>query len=172
MSGNRLLSLKTFTEFVGGLAVVVTLVFVGFELRQNTRAVESAATQEVHANFSSWYASLQSDPELLMITVKGMQDYSALEAAERAQFIAVFMVFSSNCQTAFYKWRDGLLDEELWSGWRQLSRNFFSTPGGKAFWSDRSYMFGSGFREFIDTEVIPSKPNPKAKPWGAFSIDD
>ena len=147
------------------------MIFVGFELRQNTKAVESSATQEVHANFSNWYASLQSDPELLMITVKGMQDYDALDVAEKSQFIAVFMVFSSNCQTAYYKWRDGLLDDELWSGWRQLSLNFFSTAGGKAFWEERSYMFGSGFREFVDAEIMPSRPNPRAKPWGAFSID-
>jgi hypothetical protein len=69
------------------------------------------------------------------------------------------------------KWRDGLLDDELWSGWRELSLNFFSTAGGKAFWEDRSYMFGSGFREFVDQEIMTSNPNPKAKPWGAYSID-
>lgn len=163
---------KTLSELIGLSAVILTLVFVGFELRQNTRAVESSATQEVHANFSGWYASLQSDPELLMITVKGMQDYGALDTAEKAQFIAVFMVFSSNCQTAFYKWRDALLDDELWSGWRALSQNFFSTAGGKAFWAGRSYMFGAGFREFVDTEIMTAPANPIAKPWGAYSIAD
>jgi hypothetical protein len=104
---------EKFSELIGLSAVVITLVFVGFELRQYTRAVESSATREVHANFSSWYASLQRAPELLLTTVKGMQDYSALNTAEKAQSIGLFMVFSSNCQTAFYKWRDGLLDEEL-----------------------------------------------------------
>jgi len=162
---------KTFSELTGLAAVVVTLVFVGFELRQNTRAVESSATQEVHSNFSSWYASLQSDPELLLITVKGMQAYSSLDTAEKAQFIAVFMVFSSNCQTAYYKWRDGLLDEELWGGWRALSHNFFSTAGGKSFWGERSYMFGAAFRDFIDTDIMAKGPDPRAKPWGAYSID-
>jgi hypothetical protein len=163
---------KTFSELIGLAAIILTLVFVGFELRQNTRAVESSATQEVHANFSSWYESLQSDPELLMITVKGMQDYGALDTAEKAQFIAVFMVFSSNCQTAFYKWRDGLLDDELWAGWRALSLNFFSTAGGKGFWAERSYMFGSGFRDFVDGEIMTASPDPRAKPWGAYSLDD
>ncbi len=172
MSKQASVGLHTITELVGLAAVILTLVFVGFELRQNTRAVESSATQEVHANFASWYASLQSDPELLMITVKGMQDYGALDVREKGQFIAVFMVFTSNCQTAFYKWRDGLLDEELWNGWRQLSLNFFSTNGGKDFWDERSYMFGAGFRDFVNREIIPAKPNPKAKPWGAYSLDD
>lgn len=172
MSQRHPVGLQTITELVGLVAVIVTLVFVGFELRQNTRAVESSATQEVHANFSGWYASLQSDPDLLMITLKGMQDYGSLDVTEKGQFIAVFMVFVSNCQTAFYKWRDGLLDEELWSGWRQLSLNFFSTSGGKDFWAERSYMFGEGFREFVDREIIPAKPNPEAKPWGAYSLDE
>ena len=172
MRNNKFFSLSTATELLGLVAVLITLVFVGFELRQNTKAVESSATQEVHANFAAWYASLQGDPELLMITVKGMQDYGALDVAERGQFIAVFMVFSSNCQTAYYKWREGLLDEELWGGWRELSLNFFSTAGGKVFWEERSYMFGSSFRQFVDTEIMTSQPNSRAKPWGAYSLED
>ena len=33
-------------EFVGGIGVVVTLIFVGIQLRQNTRAVQRSSARE------------------------------------------------------------------------------------------------------------------------------
>ena len=48
--------------------------------------------------------------------------------------------------------------------------NILSTPGGKGFWEERSYVFGDTFRYYVETEIMTRKPNPKAKPWGAFEI--
>ncbi len=158
-------------EIVGTLAVIVTLVFVGLQVRQNTLAVESAAAQAVHENFAGWYTSVQNEPALFQLSVKGMKDYSSLSETEKGQFIAMFMAFCSHSQNAFYKWKDGSLSSELWNGWELVSMNFFSTPGGKAFWKERGYLFGSGFRTYIESEVLTAKPNPQAKPWGAFEID-
>lgn len=99
-------------EIAGTAAVIVTLVFVELEVRQNTIAVESSAAQAVHENFASWYTSVQSDPTLFEISIRAMQDYNSVSEVEKGQFIAMFMAFSSHTQ------------------------------------------------------------NPKAKPWGAFEIDD
>jgi hypothetical protein len=49
--------------------------------------------------------------------------------------------------------------------------NLFGAPGGKAFWKDRSYMFGDEFRRYIEDDLIKREPHPNAKPLGAFSLD-
>ncbi len=159
-------------EIAGTAAVIFTLVFVGLEVRQNTRAVESSAAQAVHENFASWYASVQSDPELFEISIRAMQDYSSVSELEKGQFIAMFMAFSSHTQNAFYKWEEGSLSPELWRGWEQVSMNFYGTPGGREFWKERGYMFGEAYRSYVQTEILQAKPNPKAKPWGAFEIEE
>jgi len=171
MSQLKLSDWSNVAEIVGTLVVIVTLVFVGLQVRQNTLAVESAAAQAVHENFAGWYTSLQSEPVLFEISVKGMQNYSSLNEVEKAQFIAMFMAFCSHSQNAYYKWKDGSLSLELWRGWKLVSMNFFSTSGGKAFWIERGYLFGAGFRSYIEGEVLTAKPHSQAKPWGAFKID-
>jgi len=159
------------TEVLAAIAVIVTLVFVGLEVRQNTTAVQSSAAQSVHENFATWYSSIQSDGMLIDITTRGMQDYDSLNPIEKGQFIAVFMSFSSHTQNAFYKWQEGSLSPELWRGWELVSMNFFSTPGGQSFWDERGYMFADAFQYYIESDLMTRKPHDKAKPWGAFEID-
>jgi hypothetical protein len=57
-----------------------------------------------------------------------------------------------------------------WAG-EQLIMNLVCAPGGKAFWKERSYLFGDEFRQHIEKELMNRKPHPDAKPMGAFSID-
>jgi hypothetical protein len=159
------------TEVLAALAVIISLVFVGLEVRQNTTAVQSSAAQSVHENFATWYTSLQSDDVLIEITTRGMREYGSLNPTEKGQFIAVFMSFSSHTQNAFYKWQEGSLSPELWRAWELVSMNFFSTPGGKEFWAERSYMFADAFQDYISGDLMNRKPHEKAKPWGAFELD-
>ena len=159
-------------ELTAAIAVVISLTFVGFEVRQNTTAVQSAAAQAVHENFAAWYSSVQGDPVLLSISTKGMRDYSSLSETEKAQFIAMFMTFCSHTQNAFYKWREGSLSPELWRGWEFVSMNFFSTPGGKDFWDERRYMFADAFQMYVVDDIMTREPHPLAKPWGAFEIKE
>ena len=73
-------------------------------------------------------------------------------------------------QNAFLKWREGLLTPALWLGWEQVMMNLFGAPGGKAFWKERSYLFGEEFRRYIENDLMKKEPHPDAKPLGAFTI--
>jgi hypothetical protein len=154
------------SELVAALAVIATLAIVAYEVRQNTTAIRSAAAQAVNENFTDWYTAVQDHPELLALSMKGMKDYKGLEAVDKAQFIAVYMPNLLNSQNAFYHWRDGSLSPELWQGWEFIVTIFLTTPGGKEFWSERGYLFGSGFQKHVDEVLLTREPHPKAKPWG------
>ena len=157
-------------EVLGAVAVLLTLIYLALQIRQNTLAIQSAAAQDVHENFAEWYASTQSDPVLIDLSAKGMKDYSSLSDIERGQFIALFMSFCIHFQNAFYKWQEGSLSPELWRGWEYVSMNMLSTPGGKEFWNDRDYLFADAFQLYIREEIMARAPHPKIKPWGASYI--
>src|SRR5215475_1430321 len=157
-------------QVVGAIAVVISLIYVALQIRQNTNAVRSATAQTVHEHFSNWYNLLAADAELAQIASKGLRDYASLSEQERVRFIAIFMSFVSYSQNAFLKWREGLLKPALWLGWEQVMLNLFGAPGGKAFWKERSYLFGEEFRRYIEDDLMKREPRPDAKPLGAFSI--
>ena len=157
-------------QIIGAMAVVVSLNYVGLQIRQNTNAVRAAAAQSVHEHFASWYHLLASDESLAQVVIDGIKDYGSLSEKDKARFIATFMAFLSYSQNAFLKWRQGLLAPSLWLGWEQIIMNLAGAPGGRAFWKERAYLFGEEFRRHVEDDLMKGTPHPDAKPLGAFSI--
>lgn len=157
-------------QVIGALAVVISLIYVALQIRQNTNAVRSATAQTVHEHFSSWYNLLAADAELSRIAANGLRDYASLSEQEKVRFVATFMSFLLYSQNAFLKWREGLLKPALWLAWEQVMMNLFGAPGGKALWTERHYLFGGEFRRYIENDLMKREPHPDAKPLGAFSI--
>ena len=157
-------------QIIGALAVVISLFYVASQIRQNTNAVRSATAQTVHEHFANWYHLVAADDELSQIIPKGLRDYASLSEKERVRLVAAFMAFLSYSQNAFLKWREGLLAQPLWRGWELVIMNLVCAPGGKAFWKERSYLFGDEFRRYIEDDLMKRELHPDAKPMGAFSI--
>jgi len=157
-------------QIVGAIAVVISLIYVALQIRQNTNAIRAATAQSVHEHFANWYNSFSRDASLSQIAINGLKDYGSLSEADKARCVAVFMAFLSYSQNAFLKWRQGLLEPSLWLGWEQVIMNLVCAPGGKAFWKERSYLFGEEFRRYVEDDLMKRTPHPEAKPMGAFSI--
>lgn len=166
----NLTDLANIGQVIGAIAVVISLIYVALQIRQNTNAVRAATAQSVHEHFANWYTTFASDPSLSGVVVNGLKDYGSLSETDRARLVAIFMAFLSYSQNAFLKWRQGLLAPSLWLGWEQVIMNLVCAPGGKAFWKERSYLFGEEFRRYVEDDLLKRTPHPKAKPMGAFSI--
>ena len=157
-------------QIVGAVGVMVTLVYVALQIRQNTNAVRAATAQTVHEHFASWYHLLASDDSLSQVVIDGLKDYGSLSEKDKARFVAMVMAFLSYSQNAFLKWRQGMLEPSLWLGWEQVIMNLTGSPGGRAFWKERAYLFGEEFRRHVEDDLMKRTPHPDAKPLGAFPI--
>ena len=157
-------------QVIGAVAVVISLIYVAMQIRQNTAAVRAATAQSVHEHFANWYQQFATDASLAEVAVKGLKDYASLSETEKARFVSIFMAFLSYGQNAFLKWRQGLLSPSLWIGWEQVLMNLLGAPGGKGLWKERAYLFGEEFRRHVEGDLMKRTPHPDAKPLGAFSI--
>ena len=152
-------------QTVAVMAILVSLIFVGVQIRQNTREMKSAAAQAVHENFSSFLVAAGS-PEVSEVLTRAFIRFDEMEDAERWVFICHALCFFSSLQDAYEKWREGSLSDDLWVGWRGMSLNFFATPGGKSFWVQRRHMFGEPFQAFVEAELLNAMPPANARLWG------
>src|SRR5215472_9547189 len=57
-------------QVIGAIAVVVSLIYVALQIRQNTNAVRSATAQTVHEHFAKWYHLVAADDELAQIVAR------------------------------------------------------------------------------------------------------
>ena len=105
---------KIIVDAGGAIAILLGLVFVGLELRQNTEAVEAATFQALTDASSNYILSIASDPELNRIVTTGHADPSALNEQEYARFFMVNRSYWVRMQNVYSQWQRGTLNDDDW----------------------------------------------------------
>ena len=140
-------------EFLGGLAVFVSLIYLVISIRQNTaqlgenqktlRRIEQRATYEQHDRYR--VASL--DPELANLWIRGNAG-ELTEPADRFRYnnLMLMMTYSSE-----NNW--DVMEEGLGAGWDRIAQQVaaaYDTPGGSKWWTRTRETFSPGFVESIE----------------------
>jgi len=140
-------------ELVTALAVVISLIYVGIQIRQNTHAIKLNSAQNLSHELRESLALLVSDAELSDIHLRAMRDVGCLAAVEKFRFYMflnnVFRVYES----AHYQKMQGTVDPSVWAGIHGNINATKSTSGYQAFWRDRKNIYSREFQAFYDNEV-------------------
>jgi len=105
-------------EIVSAIAVIVTLLYVGYEIRQNTAAVKSTAYQSIHDAEDLFWLSISTDANLSTVWDVGMSGgLEALQPVQRRQYVLAVRRLIYLYQNVNYQWRKGVVDDELWNAW-------------------------------------------------------
>jgi len=137
---------------IGGLAVLVTLIYLAVQLKQNNAMVRSQVHQEVSRRSTEMLFFL-SEPERVALLFQGMADYNSMSEEEQFRTINYFVGFMNYYENMFYARERGDLDNELWQSRVFRMRRFFGLASPSA-WKAVRLQFGRRFREFIETEIF------------------
>ena len=56
-------------EIAGAIAVIVSLIYVGYQVNDNTAAIRSAAANDASVAMQTWYLEMGSNPEASRLTI-------------------------------------------------------------------------------------------------------
>lgn len=154
-------------EFIGAIAVVVTLIYLAIQVRQNTNALKLSTTQSVTEELQDMYALLASSQELTEVLVKASRE-SELHGTERGRYSA----FTSNLirvyENAFLQKRAGVIDQAHWVGMTRMMIDYTSMAAFQQYWLDRKHWVSDEFQDYMDTDVIPASPKTGVKLPGEY----
>ncbi len=108
-----IMELGAIGEFIGAIAVVVTLIYLAFQMRQNTNALKLNTAGSVTEELQEMFALLASNQELAEIFVTASQE-SSLQGAERVRFNTFTHNLVRVYENAFLQWRAGVIDPAHW----------------------------------------------------------
>jgi len=140
-------------EFVGAIAVVVTLVYLAFQIRQNTTAMKSSTWQAIQNAEHTFDQSLATNKDAAEIWVRGALDGldSFDDPAERFQCLLIGKQIVDQFQTHHYQRERGLIDPELWQTWvSQFDEEVENSPGFGDVLRERYPHLRPSFRRFVD----------------------
>ena len=107
-------------EIGGAVTVLVGLVFVGVELRQNTAAVEAATFQSLTDASSDWLMTIAADPELLRAWTIGSSNPEQLDETDATRYFLITRSFWTRMQNVFSQWERGTLGDEDWQFYEEV----------------------------------------------------
>src|SRR5262249_43172205 len=154
-AGHPTMSLSDFAligNIVGAVAVVVSLIYLGRQIRQNTRHAQ-AAIQQARSNLLCEHSMRIADSPALDAFMRGMAGDTTLTPIQQAQFIFVCRSMFFVSENHFLQHRLGLLTENAWSTFVSTVRSGMASCGYRAAWKANAPLFSDEFRAFMDNIV-------------------
>lgn len=152
-------------EVLGALAVVVSLVYVGAQVRLNTAAIRAETAREVVASIRAVNTAIASDPELNRIFMTYVEDPDALPFHEQARALHVLFNFFRAFEDAHHQFATGNLEPDIWAGWGRMLSDYMGAPGLRRYWHDRRDIFSADFAAYVDgLGTDPGRLRPATKP--------
>jgi len=147
-------------DFVGGIAVIATLVYLAIQIRQNTRQVQQsvelarvAAVKGANMVEPSTLAVAQ-DGELARIVREGLADPSCLSPDDRVRFTMwMGAMISSIAVGVTEQTMLGLSRDEVGDSALPL-KGFLVTPGGREYWQSWGTQYPGAFQRFVNEHIL------------------
>ena len=156
-------------EFVGGIAVLVTLIYLVVQLRQNTTTTRSSAYQSWIAVHDNLFSSLQ-DEKLSRTIVEGCQDTRNLSDDNYVSFINWMRRYLYMQQAQYYLFRKGVIDKELWECNLNDMIGVFRFPGVRQYReAGATEHFTEGFVSIVESTNSDSPMLDWSKEKGFFA---
>lgn len=126
-------AIGTISEIIGAAAVVITLIYVAVQIRQNTSSVRAAGYQEwLAANLELNTAA--ADQTMSRLFVLGNADSSNLSEESFVSFAMWNLGVMQMAQATNYLYKSGSLDRELWEAEMNRAAGILAFPGVRQWW--------------------------------------
>ncbi|WP_405244239.1 hypothetical protein [Lentisalinibacter salinarum] len=122
-------------DFIGGIAVVVSLIYLAIQVRANTRAVQSSSRQQVAEQYRITNR-LRLDPEKAEAFWEGLVYYPDMPIAKRHLFGGLMTEEALFFQSVFAMHESAQLEGETYEAYLRWFSSVVATPGGKHQWDD------------------------------------
>jgi hypothetical protein len=116
-------------ELIAAIAVVISLIFVGIQIRDNTIASKAATYQETVAYDMELLLTVGSTPDVARVFFTYISDPNSLDEDEFLQGRTLFTASIRNFENLYIQHEAGMLSDEAWTTREALIRNIILSPG-------------------------------------------
>ncbi len=145
-------------EIIGAVVIVISLVYVGVQIKDSTRAVRSAAMNDANEAVQAFYIMLASNRQVSELFLKGLLSDEPLPKDDEYQFLMTAHAAMIAFQNSFLLTREGTLDKELRDSINAAIRGVAGLPGLARYWEQRRGYLQEAFAEYVD-ELMTQDPS-------------
>ena len=169
--------LASIGSLISGLAVLASLVFLYFQLRQMNAQVQQAernqlaairlgrVAQRIHVNIALM------EPSAADAYLKGMSGADDITSTQYSQFSAYCRCIFAAGQDGLSQHKSGLVDDADFDILKQSMKIWLSSPGVRLVWKNIRSLYSIDFAELMDQEMAGISASPPADPYAKWKIE-
>jgi hypothetical protein len=158
-------------ELIAAIATVITLVYLAFQINQNTRAVKASVLELSGSRSMDLAKFVANDPELSRIVTTAMTHGAELEEAEKLRLQLIFTAAMRSYDLTLAHKTAKFLDQEQYSGFGSNLSGWVGASYFSAWWENAQMNFSTALQDLVREQMknLPDYPNffiapPKGKP--------
>ena len=137
-------------EILGLATVLVSVLLLAWEIRQNTQTATAQAMLDLNAMANEVLSAEAQNAQLAAVLVKGEEDLGSLSPVEYRQFESHVYTTINTIDAAHAFFTEGILDEVDFSGWRDYACPYLGGSSVNAIWESFKPTWGTEFIAFVD----------------------
>jgi len=148
-------------EAIGGIAVLVSLVYLAIQIRQNTKATR-ASTLLGLTNAWQDYLLQAIQPSMVDLLQNSARDPEGMSRSDLLRFFLLTRIIFRRFENDFLQFESGTFDTGSWEGYRNaFVQDVLALPAFRAMWKQQRDSYAPGFVRFVDeqAELISNLPN-------------
>jgi hypothetical protein len=153
MESTTLEEIYYIAELLGVVAVVVTLIFLAVQIRQNTRQLESQALREAIYDFLDSYAKFTADEINAKNFRMGLNKFESLTQEEKAVFHSKGQILINSFFLVLSHHDKGLIDNETFNAMEIFFLKILKSPGANQWWEQFKHHPPKSFTSYIDKRL-------------------
>ncbi len=145
-------------ETVSAIGVIASLLYVGYQIRENTVAAERSNARQTASDHARVILSFVENEEMADLRLRGLDDLESLSTVERYRFDLGMSVWLETIEQAFADAQIGKFSEDLLVEYRNRLALIVDTPGGRLWWTTRKSWLSPSFRNVVDRVLEEGTP--------------
>lgn len=140
-------------EFVAAIATVITLIYLAFQLRQNTRALRATAFQSVVSEMGKNVEPLLNNNGLAEIFMKCTSNPESLTDVEKVRANCLYVATFRRLEAVYVQYTLGTMELENKLGFEESIIPLLRFPYAATWWDGAKKAFYAPYVQYIDERI-------------------
>jgi len=152
----KLGKLAQIAEIISGVAVLITLIFLYIEVRENSAVIRASSYGQSTALINEWRYQGANSPELTrLFRLFANGEANTFNEIERQQFGFYLGGLWGVYESSFFAREYGILGEQEWGRFQGNACNIYQTALPQELWLTMKNLMSEEFSMYIESECAP-----------------
>jgi len=146
-------------EIIGGVAVVISIIYLAIQIRSNTRAARASASFDATHSWATLNEKVAfMDDRTMKVTIHSYKPetrWGEIEEVDRARISLLHRALFQKLEGQYYLYQYGLLEAGVWSKRKTWAAGLIQLPFYSEWWAQekQQLIYSDAFTDAIDNSA-------------------